>query len=368
MQIHKITTKLFIFIAGAIATNAEAKVYEAGGERFQFEVLTKQKDVIWGFDFLDSKRVIFTERGGKLKLLDLESKKITEIAGVPPVFASGQGGLLDIRVHPTQKSKIYLTYAQPVGEGSTTALATATLSGTSLTAVKQIFSAIAPSDTKIHYGSRIEFDNKGHVYISVGDRNQRDRVQDLAYHNGKVIRLNEDGSVPTDNPFVKNPKARPEVWSYGHRSPQGLVRNAITGDLWLSEMGPRGGDELNLIRAGANYGWPVITYGREYYGLKIGEGPAKAGMEQPVVHWVPSISPSALTIYTGTLFPKWKDHLFLANLSGTHLRLLKLKGQTVVAQEELLKEFNLRIRNVRTGPEGDLFISTDSGQIARLKK
>lgn len=332
--------------------------------KFNLEKLTQQSDVIWGFDFLKDGRIVFSERSGKLKVFDPKTKSVSEIAGAPKVWNKGQGGLLDVRVH--QKSeKIYFTYSEPVGAGATTALAVATLSGNELKDFKKLFSALEGNSNEIHFGSRIEFDGKGHVFITVGDRNERPHVQDLSYHTGKIIRLKEDGTVPGDNPFVKNKNAKPEIWSLGHRSPQGLVRDPSTGDLWESEMGPKGGDEINLIKPGANYGWPVITYGREYSGGQIGDT-TKEGMEQPIAYWVPSISPSGMTIYRGKVFPEWQGSIFLGNLSGQHLRRLTIEDRKVVGQEALLKDEGYRVRNVRPGPDGFLYLSTDDGLIARL--
>lgn len=242
----------------------------------------------------------------------------------------------------------------------------ATLENNSLKNFTKILTGSSPSDEKIHFGSRIEFNDKGQIFISVGDRNSRDKAQQVSQHNGKILRMNDDGTIPQDNPFLKDGRAKPEVWSFGHRNPQGLVFDSTTGILWSAEMGPRGGDEINLIKPGLNYGWPVITYGREYYGPKIGEGTSKPGMEQPVVHWVPSISPSAITIYHGNAFPKWKGNLFLGTLSGEHLRRIILDGQKVTGQEELLKDLKLRIRNVRPAVDGFLYFSTDNGLVARL--
>lgn len=359
MNIRFIFVILHLFFFGFISV--------AMAQDFQTEILTDQSEIIWGFDFLKDGHIIFTERGGEIKVFDPKTKKISQIQGVPKVWANGQGGLLDIRVHPKNKDQIFFTYSEPVGKKATTAVAFATLKGDHLTQFKKIFSAHEPTDEEIHFGSRIEFDGEGHLFVTIGERNQRKQVQDLKYHMGKVLRLNEDGTPVKGNPFFGRSDALPEIWSYGHRNPQGLVRNPMTGDLWLAEMGPRGGDEVNLIKAGANYGWPVVTYGREYYGPKIGEGASKAGMTDPVAYWVPSISPSAIAFYNGEAFPKWKGNLFLANLSGMHLRRLVLNGQKIVGQEELLRDQNLRFRNVRPGPDGFLYFSTDNGKLGRLK-
>ena len=342
------------------------KTYSSMGHRFTLEELAKTDDVIWGFDFLSDGRIIFTERFGKMKVFDPRRKGVFEIKGVPAVWAEGQGGLLDVRVHPVDPKKIYFSYSEPVGKGATTSLGLADLEGFELKNVKKIFSALEANTNQIHFASRIEFDNKGFLFMTIGDRNDRPKVQDLKFHSGKLIRLKLDGKIPEDNPFVKTKDAKSEIWALGIRSPQGLVFHPETKDLWEVEMGPRGGDEVNIIIAGKNYGWPVITYGHEYWGPKIGDGEKKEGMEQPIVYWKPSISPSGATFYTGTIFPQWKNQLFIGTLSGTHLRRLKIQGQKVIEQEELLKDLGMRIRNVRTGPDGFLYLSTDGGQIIRL--
>lgn len=322
-------------------------------DKYKAETLINQQDVIWGFDFLPDSKVIFTERGGKLYTWDPKTKKSTLVTGTPTVYAVGQGGLLDVRVHP-KNGLIYLTYSEPVGKDkSTTALASAKLVDNKLTDFKKLFSAKTPSPNDYHYGSRIEFDGKGYVFITVGERGERGSVQKMDNHLGKVIRLKEDGSGA-------------EIWSKGIRSPQGLAMRPGTEELWEAEMGPKGGDELNIIQKDKNYGWPEITYGREYYGPKIGEGSTRKDVEEPVIYWVPSISPSAMTFYTGDKMPEWKGKIFLALLSGQHLRMLSLDGKKVTAQEEFFKNLDWRWRNVRTGPDGYLWYSTDEGKIGRI--
>lgn len=362
----RLSSLLASLILACLPLVLRAQTHSSQEHKFRYEVLTQQQDVIWGFDFLADGRILFTERQGRMAILDPRRKGVFPVKGVPSVWAKGQGGLLDVRVHPQKKNEIYFTYSMPAGKGATTAVGKATLEGTELKNVQTIFKAHEANTNNIHFGSRIEFGKDGKIYFAVGDRNERDQVQDLGYHIGKVIRINEDGSAPADNPFINTKGARPEIWALGVRSPQGLNFHPETGDLWESEMGPRGGDELNIIKKGLNYGWPVVTYGREYWGPKIGEGTSKAGMEQPVIHWVPSISPSAMTFYTGTSFPKWKGNIFLANLSGQHVRRLILANNKVVGQEELLKNEGTRFRNIRTGPEGFLYVSSDDGKIARL--
>lgn len=332
-------------------------------ENFDLQVLYQGKDVVWGFDFLDPDTLIFTERGGTMKKLNLKTKSTSLVAGTPVVFAKGQGGLLDVRV---RKDKVYFAYSEPQKEGATTVVAMANLKDSRLTNMKKIFVGHEPNSKEIHFGSRIEFDNKGFVYFAMSDRDDRHRAQKLEFNNGKIMRLKEDGSLPEDNPFVKTANARPEIWSYGHRSIQGLAYNEKTGDLWEAEMGPKGGDEVNIIGAGKNYGWPVITYGKEYWGPSIGEGTEKPGLEQPVTYWVPSISPSGIAFYQGSKFAKWTGSLFLANLSSTHLRRLTIEKNKVTGQEELLKDKGWRFRNVRQGPDENLYFSTDEGVIGRL--
>lgn len=350
--------KILISAALLFSISAFAKTYDV-------ETFVTRNDVIWGFDFLKDGNVIFTERGGKLLTYNQKTKKAVEISGAPKVFAEGQGGLLDVRVHPSN-GYIYLTYSQPLGgRKSATTLARTKLVGNKLTEFKNIFQTEA-SENEYHYGSRIEFDGKGHLFITSGERGERPLVQKLDNLFGKMIRLNEDGSIPKDNPYVGDKSARPEVYARGLRSPQGLAMRPGTDELWEAEMGPKGGDELNIVVPKINFGWPVVTYGTEYDGPKIGEGTSKAGMEEPVIYWVPSISPSAMTFYTGDKMPEWKGNIFLALLSGQHLRRLVLDGKKIVKQEELFKNLDWRWRNIRTGPDGYLWYGTDEGKLGRI--
>lgn len=358
--------KAFILFLLAVSVYGAEKTYTSEGQKFAVETLVDLDEPIWGLDFLPSGRIIFTQRHGKMFIHE-GPKKLIEISGLPKVHAEGQGGLLDVRAHPhfNKNQFIYFTYSEPVGGKSTTALGRGKLQGNKLVEIKKLFSAEKPNTNSHHFGSRIEFDEGGHVFITIGDRGKRDQAQDLSDHLGTVVRLKEDGGLPEDNPFIKQKGAKAEIWSYGHRSPQGLARHPKTGELWLVEMGPRGGDEVNLIQKGKNYGWPVTTHGSEYYGPKIGK-PKKEGMEQPLVYWVPSISPSGADFYDGDRFPKWKGNLFLACLSGQHLRRLVLEGYQVVKQEVLLKDLDYRFRHVRRGPDGLLYLGTDEGKLIRL--
>jgi glucose/arabinose dehydrogenase len=315
-------------------------------ESYDVEVLhTKTNQVIWGFDFLKDGSVIYTQRDGKLCIFNSKTRKDIEVTGVPKVHASGQGGLLDIRVHP-KNDFIYLTYSKPLAnDESATTLARFKINVGKITEIKEIFISNPPSKNDYHFGSRIEFDEKGHVFITSGERGERPLVQKMDNHFGKIIRINEDGSSPM-------------IYARGIRSPQGLSKRPGTDEIWEAEMGPQGGDEINILKEGANYGWPVITFGKEYEGPKIGEGTQKKGMEQPVAYWVPSISPSAMTF--------WKNDIWLATLSGQHLRRLLLKDHKVISQEKYFESKGWRFRNVRPGPDGQLWFSTDEGRIGRI--
>lgn len=318
--------------------------YSAFAQTFKHEVLLEQKsqDVIWGFDFLSDGKVIFTERGGKIHLFDPKTKKVTELTGAPKVHAAGQGGMLDIRVHP-KNGFIYLTWSEPKGKKqSATALGRFKLKDHKITEFKKIFEASANSND-YHYGSRIEFVDDS-VFITSGERGVRKDVQKMDNTFGKVIRMKEDGSGM-------------EIWSKGLRSPQGLALRPGTNELWEAEMGPQGGDELNIIKKDANYGWPLATYGEEYGGGKIGDKTLE-GTEAPIVYWVPSISPSGMTF--------WNGEIWLGTLSGEHLRRLILNGQKIVKQEKYLDHLSWRFRNVRPGPDNQLWFSTDEGRIGRL--
>lgn len=344
------------------ATNAADKLQGLK----QPEILAQVKSVAWGFDFLPDGRVLITERDGRLLRFDPKTKAVQAIAGVPEVHKKSQAGLLDVRVHPKFKDnrRVYFTYTAPLKGGSAIAFMTATLDDLQLVGVKRLFLAEPASDNNINLGSRIEFDGQGHIFVSVGEWDERDKVQMKNTDFGKILRFNEDGTMPSDNPFANDKDFRPEIYSLGHRNPQGLFFDPQTKILWEAEFGPRGGDEINMVEAGKNYGWPIVTLGREYYGPKIGV-PTKSGYVDPIANWVPSISPSAITMYTGDKHPEWKGDLFLATLSGQHIRRIRIKDRKVTQQEELLPGFG-RFRNVRTGPDGFLYFSMDDGRFGRL--
>jgi glucose/arabinose dehydrogenase len=329
----------------------------------------------WGLAFLPDGRMLVTERPGRLRLVDGEGGLSQPLAGTPKVFASGQGGLLDVAVDRDfkQNQTIYLCFADPVRGGGQTALARARLDSNGdtprLDNVKVIFRQDGPPSSRNHWGCRIVQASDGNLFLTTGDHSShRDEAQNLGNHLGKIIRIAPDGSVPRDNPLVGRQGARPEIWSYGHRNMQGAALHPASGKLWVVDHGARGGDEINIPEAGKNYGWPVITYGVDYSGAKIGTGTHRQGMEQPIHYWDPSIAPSGMAFYTGDLFPAWRGNLLVGALAGEMLVRLELDGEKVVRQHRLLQQLGERIRDVRQGPDGAIWMLTDSrnGRILRV--
>lgn len=342
-------------------------------ERHAFRVVTVAEGLEhpWSMAFLPGGDILVTERPGRLRVIRNGELLPEPIAGVPEVRARGQGGLLDVVPHPdfAANRMLYLSFSKPNADGSqgTTAVVRARFDGDRLTDVEEIFEAAAWSNGGNHFGSRIAFDGDGYLFLTVGDRGARPDpttreqhpAQNLSNHQGTVIRLHDDGRVPQDNPFVGRPGARPEIWSYGHRNLQGLAFHPETGDLWQNEHGPQGGDELNLVLPGRNYGWPVIGYGVQYGGSVIHEGTAREGMEQPAHYWVPSIATSGLMIYTGDAFPGWKGSVFVGGLAGQQLARLTLDGRRVTTEETMLQGLG-RIRDIRQGPDGFIYLAIDA--------
>jgi glucose/arabinose dehydrogenase len=344
----------------------------------------------WGMAFMPGGDILVTERAGRLRIIRDGLLDPAPIEGVPPVYASGQGGLLDVALDPEFASNrvIYLSYAA-TGDGglsidhvfdelkglvrghgqNSTRVARATLGDGRLEHLEVIFTAEPLVRSESHFGSRLVFDPDGYLLITVGERGQGNRAQDLADDNGSVIRLHPDGRVPQDNPFAGVAGARREIFSYGHRNPQGLAIHPETGIPWLHEHGPQGGDEVNVVRPGVNYGWPVITYGLKYSGASIGKGTHKEGMAQPIHYWVPSIAPSGMVFYDGRAFPQWRGDLLIGALRGQALVRLELDGERVVGEERLLEGAIGRIRDVEVGPEGYVYLLTDEsdGGLYRLE-
>jgi glucose/arabinose dehydrogenase len=342
----------------------------AAAQDFRLTTLVQGLEHPWSLAFLPDGRMLVTERPGRLNLFSPRLER-TRVEGVPAVFASGQGGLLDVALHPrfAENGIVYLSFAEPGAGGAGTALARARLAGNRLEDLKVIFRQEPKTGGGLHFGGRIVFDGHGFLYLTLGERGQMDRAQRPDNHHGSVIRLHDDGRVPSDNPFVGKAGWKPEKLDLGHRNQQGAALDPRTGRLWTHEHGPQGGDEINVIRAGTNYGWPVITYGVNYgSGTKIGEGTAKPGMAQPIYYWVPSIAPSGMAFYTGDRFPKWKGNLFVGALAARALVRLELDGEKVVKEERLLNG-KLRIRDVRVGPDGLIYLLTDEdrGVLARLE-
>ncbi len=335
--------------------------------------VTTGLDHPWSIAWLPDGRALVTERPGRLRILHPDGRVDPDpVAGLPAVVASGQGGLFDVAPHPDFASNglVYLSYAAEGPDGVGTALARGRLAAQRLENVEVLFRQSPAGRTGRHFGGRIVFDGKGHVFLTLGERGEQDRAQRHDDHAGSVIRLLEDGQVPPDNPWVGQAGWKPEKYTLGNRNLQGAALHPQTGELWTNEHGPQGGDELNLVRAGANYGWPVITYGVEYgVGTKIGEGTQKPGMEQPVHFWVPSIGVSGLTFYTGERFPKWRGDAFVGSLKFGLLVRLRLDGGRVVHEERMLDGKYGRLRDVRTGPDGFLYLLTDEsdGAVLRLE-
>lgn len=358
------------FINESIAASVEDLHATPQAAGFVVETVAKGLELPWDLAFLGEGEILVTEKAGRLWRIDPVSGKRTAISGLPAVTVQGQGGLHAVVLHPdfTRNGLIYLSYADKSPEGGvTTHVSRARLDGDRLSDLQLLLRARAETGRGQHFGGAMAFDERGFLFVSIGDRGERDDAQNLKRHNGKILRLTDDGRVPEDNPFVGRDDALPEIWSYGHRNPQGMDFDRATGTLWAVEHGPRGGDEVNRIERGVNYGWPVITYGKEYVGGSIGEGTAKAGMAQPVHYYVPSIATAGMAYYGAGLYPQWKDSLFVAALRG-HLNRVQLKDGAFVAEERFLADLGLRVRAVRVSPSGEIWVVADDGVILRLRK
>jgi aldose sugar dehydrogenase len=345
-----------------------SKVIESQKQIFRLDTLSAALSNPWGIAFLPDGRILVTEKAGDIRVFESEQLKSEKISGVPPVAASGQGGLLDIQLAPdyAQSGWIYLSYSKPGPGGSATTMARAKLQGNALVSLEELFVAEPYLNSGVHFGSRIAFDGKGYVFLSTGERGTMSNAQDLGNHYGKVIRLHENGQVPTDNPFVQVEGAKPEIWSYGHRNIQGMIYDSVNERLWSHEHGPRGGDEINLVEKGLNYGWPVITFGINYNGTIITEITEKEGMEQPTHYWTPSIAPCGLAMVHGDKYPGWKGNLMVGALAGRHVARVELSGTAYVAEERLLEGL-ARVRAVAQSPEGYLYVATEGpGMLLKL--
>ncbi|WP_438277339.1 PQQ-dependent sugar dehydrogenase [Nitrobacter sp.] len=363
-----VLTALF---GNAAGVRAESTAFKSSAGQLQVQTIASGLVNPWALAFLPDGRMLVTERPGRIRIVTPDGVLSSPLKGVPKPYVRGQAGLLDVALDRdfADNRTLYICYSADSGGNASVARARLNEDATALDQVKVIFTQVGPGGQANH-GCRIaQGARDGDLYVTLGDHfGPRDEAQNLRVDNGKLVRIAPDGSVPRDNPFVGHDSARPEIWSYGHRNGQGLAFNPATGDLWEIEHGPRGGDEVNIIGKGKNYGWPVIGYGIDYNGAKIHESTSKPGMEQPIKYWVPSIAPSGMAFYTGTLFPGWQGSLFTGALAGKMLVRLSLNGNAVTAEERLLQNLNERIRDVRQGPDGALWLLTDNadGRILRV--
>jgi glucose/arabinose dehydrogenase len=358
-------------LSGVVACSAPQTEFRSGEIAYRVETVADGLQNPWSTAFLPNGDILVTERPGRLRVIRNGELLSDPVPGVPAVRAEGQGGLMEIVLHPAFESNqlVYMSIAKPGDDGSrsTTAIVRARYEGTRLEGVEEIFEARAWSGTDGHYGARLVFDRDGYLWATVGDRMappslggaMNHPAQDPSNHQGTVVRLNDDGSAPGDNPFVGRDDVLPEIWSYGHRNPQGLAIHPETGEIWTTEHGPQGGDELNRILPERNYGWPVIGYGVNYGGAVIHESTHREGMEQPVNYWVPSIATSGLMIYSGDRFPAWRGSFFAGGLAGSYIERLTIEDGQVVGRERIVDGLG-RIRDIRQGPDGLIYIAIDS--------
>ncbi len=353
-------------VSAGFAAAAAPREYRSEKHAFRLVPVGGPFDQAWGMAFLPDGRMLVTELDGHLRILQPGGKPSDPLPGLPRIEAYGQGGLMDVVLDPdfAANGRIYLSHILDAAGGKTTAVSAARLDGDRLRGFDTVLVGHAAGVAGRHFGSRLRFSGDGKLFVTIGDRGYRPNAQDLGNHAGAILRLNPDGTAPPDNPFLGKSGALPEIWSYGHRNPQGLAFDPATGRLWSQEHGPRGGDEVNPIGRGLNYGWPVITHGRNYSGARITDETARAGMEQPVTYWSPSIAPSGLTVYRGDRFPRWDGNLFVGALRARLLVRLELDGERVVHEERLLAGFGNRIRDVRTGPDGLIYLLLDENDAA----
>lgn len=356
----KRTTYLIAIIALGISHSTMA---------WQAKEVTSGLNVPWGMSYFDDEKLLVTQRNGELGIVDLKTGNFSALPSVSQAKVTGQGGLLDVAQSPFKAKQFYFTYSKQVNDAVETTLAVADLTASGMENWRELLVTQSGSDGGRHFGSRITFDEQ-FVYFSVGDRGERDNGQNLSTHAGSIIRLHPDGRVPQDNPFVNKDNAQAEIWSYGHRNPQGLFFDHTSSRLWSIEHGPRGGDEVNEILKGENYGWPITSHGKEYWGpISVGEAEELPGIQPPKQVYVPSIAPSSLILYRGGQYPELDGKLVAGALKLTHLNILTLDKQgNVIKEQRILESLGERIRDIETTPEGVLYFSTDSGKIFRLER
>jgi glucose/arabinose dehydrogenase len=351
-----------------VAALAQGRTINTGAGAVRVESVASGLDNPWGLAFLPDGRMLVTEKPGRLRIVSAEGRISEPLGGIPKVFSQGQGGLLDVALDPDFASNrlVYISYSEPGEGGASTAVARGRLGDGALQDVQVIFRQQPKVSGPNHFGSRLAFAPDGKLFVTTGERFKFDPAQDLSGHLGKILRINRDGSIPSDNPFVGRSDARPEIWSYGHRNVQGAAINPQTGVLWTHEFGPRGGDELNIPESGRNYGWPLVSWGRHYSGEDIPDPPTRPDLAQSIHHWTPVISPSGMIFYTGNAFPAWQGNLLIGALTAEGVVRLTLDGQRVTGEERI--DMGKRIRDVAQGPDGAVYILTDrsDGEILRL--
>ncbi|NMH88617.1 PQQ-dependent sugar dehydrogenase [Flavivirga algicola] len=349
-------------------TESEVKAETSTTNKYTTVAVVSDLNIPWGMAFLQDGSMLITEKTGEL--IHFKNGTKTNIEGVPEIYLRGQGGLMDIKLHPDYENNgwIYISYASPEGEGNggNTAILRAKLDNNTLVDKKVLYKAEPNTKGGRHWGSRIEFDNEGYLYFSVGDRANRDvNPQDITRDCGKIYRLNDDGSIPKDNPFINTANAKTAIYSYGHRNPQGMTKNPSTGEIWINEHGPQGGDEINIVQKGKNFGWPVISYGINYDGTAFTDITEKEGMEQPLFYWVPSIAPSGMTFISSDKYPDWKGSTLVGSLKFEYLERLVLENNKVVKREKLFEDIG-RVRNVIEAPDGYIYVAVEGKGIVKI--
>ncbi|MDW5289716.1 PQQ-dependent sugar dehydrogenase [Formosa sp. PL04] len=359
---HLLSTLLLLHF---FACAQEEKSNEA---EYSYETVVSDINIPWGFVFLPDQSIIITEKSGNL--IHFKGGKKTTVSGLPIIEQLGQGGLLDVALHPDYINNgwIYFTYASSEGEGSgaNTALMRAKISNNVLTNKELLYKATPNTNGGNHFGSRILFDENNYLFFSIGERGERDEnPQDITRDGGKIYRLNDDGTIPTDNPFVNSPNAKKAIYSYGHRNPQGMIMNPETNKIWAHEHGPKGGDEINIISAGKNYGWPLVTYGINYWGTSISDYTEMEGMESPIHHWTPSIAPSGMCYVTSDIYAGWKGNILVGSLKFQYVDRCILKGNKVIKEEKLLQDIG-RVRSIVQGPDGYIYVGVENVGIVKI--
>ena len=363
-----------LFLFSLISVGCEAQVkpndipLKEDSKNYKLETVAADIANPWGMTWLPDGSMLVTEKSGIL--YHIKNNQKTEIKNVPEVYNRGQGGLLDIAVHPKYVTNgwIYITYSSTEGggEGGNTKLIRAKLENESLVQIESLYKAMPNTTKGQHFGSRIVFDNEGYLYFSVGDRGEHFvNPQDIKRDGGKIYRLNDDGSIPKDNPFVGQTGDKKAIYTYGNRNPQGMAKNPVTGAIWLHEHGPKAGDEINIIKKGANYGWPVVTYGIDYDGTTISKENEKPGIEKPIYYWLPSIAPSGMAFVSSDKYPDWKDHLLVGSLKFQYLELVQLEGNTVIGRQKIATDIG-RVRNVVQAPDGFIYMGVEGKGIVKI--